>query len=235
MNKLSNKTLDVVSDIQNKIINHILKPGDHLSPLRDLAMQYNTSRSVINSAVHILSTQGYLDVVPRHYIAVNDFLYSGSLDIVRNIYMFSEGNLKRKTIEEVLSIRQLVELDAIDRIIRFAVSIDKLKAINAEEVKWLNKVNPNINEMIELDCQFHECLVSISGNSVLFLLYMSFKEIEHDLVKKFYISKEEVSSVVGTHTSFITAMLLNNGVEAKQIWQKLLLQGEQTVLHEFTK
>ena len=78
------------------IINGELNPGDKLEPLRELADKYHTSRSVINSAIHILTTKGYLKIKPRHYVQVNDFLYSGSLDIMKDIYFESNEKLKSK-------------------------------------------------------------------------------------------------------------------------------------------
>ncbi|MBU1145183.1 MAG: GntR family transcriptional regulator [Firmicutes bacterium] len=230
MNKPLNKTLDVVKDIQDKIINNSLKSEDKLLPLRELAISYNTSRSVINAAIHILSTKGYVSVSSRHFVVVNDFLYSGSLDVVRDIYSQSRGTLRKKTIEEVLSIRKLVELDALDNIIINRRNIDKLNEILRLEINWVEKEKENLEEICNLDCEFHECLVKTSGNAVLFLLYRSFKDIEHDLVRRFYESKHEVMNVVSSHKALIFAIESQNIVDSKNIWRNLLEEGEKVVL-----
>lgn len=231
MPNISNKTTEVVKDIKYKIINNILHPGDKLLPLRDLAIEYNTSRSVINSAIHILSTNGYLKVKPRHYVLVNDFLYSGSLEIVRDIYNLSENNLKKKTLEEVMSIRLLVELDAVKKIIDNKRELSELKRVYENEKKCFMLDNYNQNKIIDLDCEFHETLVSISGNSVLFLLYMSFKEIEHDLVKTFYDNRDKVSNIINTHEALIDSLESQNLQEALVIWKALLEKGEEVVIN----
>ncbi len=231
MLKISNKTNEVVIDIKYKIINNILHPGDKLLPLRDLAIEYNTSRSVINSAIHILSTNGYLKVKPRHYVLVNDFLYSGSLEIVRDIYNLSENNLKKKTLKEVLSIRLLVELDAVKNIINNKRDLSELKEVYDNEKECFMLDNYNQKKIIDLDCKFHETLVSTSGNSVLFLLYMSFKEIEQDLVKTFYDNRGKVLNILSSHQALIDALQNQNLEEALVIWKALLLKGEEVVIN----
>lgn len=232
MTKIANKTFDVVKDIQNKIINRVLKPGDKLLPLREMAIQYDTSRSVINSAIHILSTKGYLEVNPRHYVQVNDFLYSGSLDVVKDIYKESIGELRSKTIKEVLKIRLFAELDAIKQIIDNKKTINKLKNILEREQKYIEHSVFKIEDIVKLDCEFHENLVGCSDNSVLFLLYMSFKDIQLDLVNRFYCSKTKFANVIKVHNELVQAIILEDKAKALLIWTALLKKGEKVVLSE---
>lgn len=227
---LMSKTNEVVRDIKDKIINHVLKPGDKLLPLRELATEYNTSRSVINSAIHILSAKGYLEVNPRHFVMVTDFLYSGSLEIVQDIYHLSRNDLKKKTLREVLSLRFLVELDAIENIVKTNRNIDKLIDILNKEKACLNSKDYRQKDIIKLDCNFHETLVYSANNSVLFLLYMSFNEIEHDLVKKFYDNKVQASNIISNHEILVEAIKTGNIDKAKEIWTSVLKQGEDIVL-----
>ncbi len=232
MEETANKTVDVVKDIQNKIINRELCPGDKLLPLRDLAIEYGTSRSVINSAIHILSTKGYLKVYPRHYVQVNDFLYSGSLDVIKDIYNDSIGELRSKTIKEVLNIRLFAELDAIKHIIDNKESISKLENILEKEKEYLKVPVFNVEDIAKLDCEFHEKLVSCSNNSVLFLLYMSFKDIQFDLVKRFYYSKAKFANIINAHNALVQSLLLKDKEKALLIWTELLKKGEDVVLGE---
>ncbi len=232
MSKISNKTLEVVEDIQKKIINGILNPGDRLLPLRELATEYDTSRSVINSAIHILSTKGYLKINPRHFVEVNDFLYSGSLDIVKDIYFESKDELRVNTIKEVLDIRMFAETDAIRQIIQNNLPFDELKSILEKEKALINTHTSDLDKMVALDCEFHECLVKTSKHSVLFLLYMSFKSIELDLVSKFYDHPNLFKSVVNAHEELISCLESNNLSKAIETWTGLLEQGEQVVLEK---
>jgi len=231
VNNEVNKTAEIVKDIEYKIINHILKPKEKLLPLRELAESYETSRSVINAAIHILSTKGYVTVTPRHYVEVNDYLESGSLDVVRDIYHFSSGNLKIKTIQEVLEIRRIVELRAIEDIVMKKESIEPLKKIYEEELTWLSESN-EIQTLVPLDCAFHECIVKSSGNNVLYLLYGSFKEIEMSLIEKFYHTKTQAKKVIDNHLKLLEALLNQKVEEAKAIWSEVLKDGENVVLKE---
>lgn len=232
MPKENNKTIEVVEDIQKLIINGELNPGDKLEPLRELADKYHTSRSVINSAIHILTTKGYLKIKPRHYVQVNDFLYSGSLDIMKDIYFESNEKLKSKITKETLNIRLLAEIDAINQIINNNFSLDKLKDVLLKEKNVIKNELIDIEEMVLLDCEFHETLVKSSGNTVLFLLFMAFKEIELDLVRKFYNSRSRFKKVVQIHDELVLLIENKNKDKAIEIWDKLLKQGAEVVLSE---
>ncbi len=232
MPKEKNKTVEVVKDIQKSIINGQLNPGDKLEPLRELADKYHTSRSVINSAIHILTTKGYLKIVPRHYVQINDFLYSGSLEIMQDIYFESNQELKIKIIKETLNIRLLAEIEAISQIINNNYSLDNLKDILLKEKNVLRNELVDIEEMVLLDCDFHETLVKSSGNTVLFLLFMAFKEIELDLVRKFYNSRSRFQEVVQIHDELVLLLEDKNKGKAVEIWEKLLKQGAEVVLSE---
>ena len=230
MSKLNNKTIEVVKDIQRKIINKELKPKDRLLPLRELALEYNTSRSVINSAIHILSTKGYLNVNPRHYVEVNNYLHTGTLDIIKDIYFESIGELKTKTIKEVLDIRLFAETDAIRQIIDNDLPINDLREILEREKALINNPIKDIDQIIDLDCKFHETLVKVSEHSVLLLLYMSFKEIEVDLVKEFYNTKEMFNTVIKSHEELVLYLNQKDKPKAIELWTELLKQGEAIVL-----
>lgn len=230
MSNKNNKTLLVVKDIQSNIINGLLNPGDKLLPLRDLAVKYDTSRSVINSAIHILSTKGYLKITPRHFVEINDFLHTGSLDVLKDIYFDSNQELKKKTILEVFNMRMIAELDAIKQIIDNKQPISDLESILHEEKMLLESSNHSIDKMIQLDCKYHECLVKSSNNSVLFLLYKSFNDIENDLVKKFYKYTKGLSSIITVHQKLVELIKLKKKKEAISLWSYLLLEGERVVL-----
>jgi DNA-binding FadR family transcriptional regulator len=226
MTVVSNKTLQVVNDIQNKIINQELLPGAKLLPLRELAISYDASRSVINSAIQILTTKGYLTVNPRQSIIVNDLWYSGSLDIVKDIYFSQNEKIKTRTISEVLSIRLMAELQAIDFIFaNNCVDLRDLESVLKNELEALSKQFVDISEIVRLDCQFHETLVKSANNSVLFLLYMSFKEIETDMVSRFYNHYVYATDIINSHRDLLTKIKSKDLNNAKTIWTKLLNHG----------
>ncbi|MDD3123098.1 MAG: GntR family transcriptional regulator [Candidatus Izemoplasmatales bacterium] len=236
MTLVSNKTLQVVNDIQNKIINQELLPGTKLLPLRELATSYEASRSVINSAIQILTTKGYLTVNPRQSIIVNDLWYSGSLDIVKDIYFSQNEAIKTKTVNEVLSIRLMAELQAIDFIFANNYSdLNDLENVLNKENEALSKQTVDICEIVKLDCQFHETLVKTANNSVLFLLYMSFKEIETDMVSLFYNHHVYAKDIIKSHGELLSNIKSKELNKARILWTDLLNHGAKIMSSEKIK
>jgi DNA-binding FadR family transcriptional regulator len=126
----------------------------------------------------------------------------------------------------------LAEIDAINQIINNNFSLDKLKDVLLKEKNVIKNELIDIEEMVLLDCEFHETLVKSSRNTVLFLLFMAFKEIELDLVRKFYNSRSRFIKVVQIHDELVLLIENKNKDKAIEIWDKLLKQGAEVVLSE---
>ncbi len=231
-----NKTLEVMADIQNQIISGRLKPLDKLMPLRDLAKEYQASRSVINSVIHVLSAKGYVTVRPRQGVIVNDIFESGTIDVINDIYFSDNIGLKSQIVKDVLSSRMMAEIEAIRQIIhKEKVDFTNLDLIVNKEVNWLEQKDREIDVLCELDHQFHAELVSLSCNKVLKLLYISFQYIEKSLIRKFYINLEFPKRVIDSHSNLIIALKAKNQDVAEKIWIDLLKEGEKETLNKLNR
>ena len=62
-----------VQALLEKILSGDLQVGDWLPPERDLAEQMGISRSSVNQAILQLSSQGFLEIVPRRGTVVRDY------------------------------------------------------------------------------------------------------------------------------------------------------------------
>lgn len=151
--QIQNKPLrdHVLAILHAAIVNGELKPGQILIEA-DLASQLGVSRAPLREAINILSTQGLVEIVPYHGTTVK--------------------KLARKDIEELYSVRSLMEGFAIQRIIlgdNTPAVIDQLRAIcdtmlSAAEAGDLREVN-------QIDRHFHDTLVASSGNDLLLNLW----------------------------------------------------------------
>ena len=151
--QIQNKPLrdHVLAILHAAIVNGELKPGQILIEA-DLAGQLGFSRAPLREAINILNTQGLVEIVPYHGTTVK--------------------KLARKDIEELYSVRSLMEGFAIKRIIlgeNTHAVIDQLRAIcdamlTAAEAGDLREVN-------QIDRHFHDTLVASSGNDLLVNLW----------------------------------------------------------------
>jgi len=231
MLKNASKTEKVVESIRNRIISGELIPGDKLPPLRELVSIYNASRSVINQAIGTLSAKGYLEVKPRQYIMVNDIWASGNLEIVNDVYFAPKSRYKSRAIREMLKARKMAEIASLGEITPDNIpNLSQLKIIYAEEKKWLGQKSADIGIIADLDSKFHEEVVSLSNNYVLSLLYLAFKNIGDDLIRKFYFCVNETDCPINWHGQFIEALENKDIGNAKIIWLKLLSKGEEVIL-----
>ena len=151
--QIQNKPLrdHVLAILHAAIVNGELKPGQILIEA-DLAGQLGVSRAPLREAINILNTQGLVEIVPYHGTTVK--------------------KLARKDIEELYSVRSLMEGFAIKRIIlgeNTHAVIDQLRTIcdamlTAAEAGDLREVN-------QIDRHFHDTLVASSGNDLLVNLW----------------------------------------------------------------
>ncbi|GEM_PF-1250479 len=232
MNAKANKTQELMTDIQNQIISGRLKPLDKLMPLRDLAKEYQASRSVINSAIHVLSAKGYVTIRPRQGVIVNAILETGTTDLIKDIYFSDNAKLKSQIVKDVLSTRMMAEIEAIRQIFhKEKVDYTNLDLIISKEAVWLERKEQALEELCELDHLFHQELVSLSGNKVLKLLYISFQDIEKSLIQMFYENLELPNKVINSHLSLVRALKTKNQDLAEKIWIDLLEEGERETLN----
>jgi DNA-binding FadR family transcriptional regulator len=231
MKKKPNRTEELVRDLQNQIISGAMKPGQRLMPLREIAASYGLSRSVVNSAISTLSAQGYLRIVPRHYIVVEDFLQSGSLDVLEDVFHSGNHQLKVKMIQDVLSCRMMVENHSLREAFRKpALDLFPLETVLRKEAEWLRNPEGVRHELFRIDLDFHEALIRLSENLATTLIYHSFQYLAVPMVRLFYETPEVVQFVFKNHSLIFQALSEGDEENGIRLLHDLLEHGEKKVL-----
>lgn len=136
----------VLDALREAIITGELKPGQTLIEM-DLAQQLGVSRAPLREALQILSREGLVDTMP----------YKGTL--VRH--------LTRRDIEELYSLRSVLETFALQRIIAQRPD-EASQQLNAIYQEMLNAAQMgNINQVNEIDRRFHDTLIALSEHHLL--------------------------------------------------------------------
>lgn len=161
-----------VQQLQGMILSGELPMGAQLPPERELARQMQVSRAVVNGGLAELSKQGFLEVRPRQGTCVADYRRKGNLGTLIAIMEYQGGVLGKDEIRSILEVRRALEHLAAERAIRYAP--DESLAQLGEIVARL-KDAANAAQAAEIAFTFQHELALSGGNSILPLIYYSFK------------------------------------------------------------
>jgi DNA-binding FadR family transcriptional regulator len=163
-----------VKQVEEKILSGELPVGSKIPPERELAEQMKVSRAVVNGGISELRRKGFLEVRPRQGTYVADFSRNGNLQTLIALLEYRGDKLDKAGIRAILEIRTALEQLAVNLIIDTASmeAIDHLETM-AEELKSTD----SIQKAALIAFQYHHELAYLAGNTVLTLIYSSFKEI----------------------------------------------------------
>lgn len=172
--KLSSPSLKdlFVQQLQGMILSGALPVGTQLPPERALAEQMHVSRTVVNSGLAELSEQGFLEVRPRQGTCVADYRRKGNLSTLIAIMQYKGGVLGREEIRSILEVRRALEHLAAERAILYA-SDQGLERLG--EALALLTAAPSAGQAAEAAFGFQHELALVGGNSIVPLIYYSFK------------------------------------------------------------
>lgn len=183
--KLSAPTLKelFVEQLENLILSGKLSIGEKLPSERELADSMQVSRSVVNAGLAEIADKGFLEIVPRSGTYVADYRKKGKLDTLISIMKFNGGTLPDPDILSILQIRKVLTALALELAI---------PRITDEEIQQLftcsaqfDKTNDCV-KAAELVFDFDHLLSGFSGNTLLPLIFYSFKAPNTTLFERYF-------------------------------------------------
>lgn len=164
-----------VQQLQDMILSGELAVGAKLPPERELCQQMHVSRAVVNSGIAELARQGFVEARPRQGNYVADYRRNGNMDTLMAIMHYNGGLLAKDEIRSILEVRWGLEQMAVRRAIENAQ--DKELEALGEFVEALGSESapPSPAQAAELAFKFHHGMTLTGGNSILPLIYSSFK------------------------------------------------------------
>ena len=163
-----------VNQLQDRILSGDLPAGTRLPAERELCAQMRVSRAVVNAGITELARQGFLEVRPRQGTYVADYRRAGNMDTLMAIMRYNGGVLGHDEIRSILEVRWGLEQMAIARAIDYA-SDDALKALETHVNALGTMPLPSPAQAAEIAFRFHHEMTLSGGNSILPLIYSSFK------------------------------------------------------------
>lgn len=161
-----------VQQLRGMILSGELPVGTPLPPERDLARQMQVSRAVVNGGMAELAKQGFVEVHPRQGAVVADYRQHGNLDTLIAIMEYQGGVLGNEEVQSILEVRRALEHLAVSNTIRRASQrdLDRLGKLLAAIAECDTPA-----QAAEAAWNYQHELALVSGNSILPLIYYSFK------------------------------------------------------------
>jgi len=161
------------------------KPGEYLNTaqvMNDLAM----GRTPINQAIHRLSNEGLLQIIPRKGVMVSPLSVDDALELIE--VRLANEMLCMRLASSRISAQDIASLEAINQQIEVATQ------------------QRDRDGMMLLDNQFHQQLAKIAGNKML----MDILSVLHAQAQRFWassLSKEgHMQEVIEEHQAIINAL-----------------------------
>lgn len=223
LNHIDNKPLRdrVLDALRDAIVSAELKPGEPLIEL-ELSAQLGVSRAPLREAIQILSREGLVETMP----------YRGA--IVRN--------LSRRDIEELYSLRSVLESFAVQRIIERndAEQVTRLRAVfenmlTAAQGGDLKAVN-------NLDREFHDTLIELSDHNLLVMTWSSVSMRVRQVMALRNRRNSDITRIAYNHLPIIEAIEKADETEALRLIREhvassgdLLAENWDTVMESLTQ
>lgn len=163
-----------VQQLQDRILSDDLPMGTRLPPERELCQQMHVSRAVVNAGITELARQGFLEVRPRQGTYVADYRRNGNMDTLMAIMHYNGGVLGKDEIRSILEVRWGLEQMAVARAIDHASDTD-LENLGQHVTALGTSPLPSPIHAAEIAFRFHHEMTLTGGNSILPLIYSSFK------------------------------------------------------------
>lgn len=194
----------IVDAVKKMIINKELRVGDRLPPEHELVKKFSKSRGCVREAIKILESFGILEVRQGDGTYVCASAGAGMFDALF-FQIIAEGS----DFDELQSLREMLEVGIMRQVIGSATMQDVERICQVENrLKRVIEEKGDLEELVDLDMEFHRTITEMTGNRVLQEVYKNLIEIFRPYILKSYEQQRSEShySVLLHHELFIQAI-----------------------------
>lgn len=220
---------EVAHQIVQRISEGRLQEGDALPPARELALQLNVSRPILQEALSILQIQGYVSILHGKGVFVKD----PNSDILNvPIETWLKDNIK--FVEDFYQARLAVEPLCAKLAAKNATPHDiaSLKMLLAEAGPLFNGSNASI--LVGIDIDFHSKIAEIAKNEFLQKMLNAVITPEYDIRKVVLRLPNHQKVTHNDHAEIFDAIAAHDPQRAQQA-MVTALERPLTVIREFMK
>ncbi|MFD1606972.1 FadR/GntR family transcriptional regulator [Oceanobacillus luteolus] len=203
--------IEVVASIKDKINEGVLEEGEKLPSERELSIEYNVSRNVIREAISVLRDEGLVTV----YAGKGSYITKPDPTMITETIKRVMSNYNT-TLENILEVREGLELSIIKNVIKRA-SPDDIRKLN-EIYESMDENKMNITRFVKLDERFHLSLAESSKNPLYVVLLQTFIEMTQHVFFEFTkLIPESVEQAQEHHLKLVLAIEERNEALALDI------------------
>lgn len=161
-----------IQELETLILSGKLPIGEKLPPERELAKSMQVSRAVVNAGIVELARKGFLMIKPRVGTFVADYRRNGTIETLIAIMNYNGGVLRDAEIRSILELRIALNIMAVELCIP-KITDDEMDILKGY-VKQMEETD-SPEAACEIAFQFQHELALLSGNTLLPLIFFSFK------------------------------------------------------------
>lgn len=208
----------IVAQIEERILDGDLNPGDQLPAERDLAEQFGVSRTVIREAMKALTQSGLVVIQPGRGTFVTDstsMVMRHSLDML--VRVGHETGVK-----DLIEVREILEPE-IAALAAVRASDEDILAME-EAVNAMEMAMDDTETFIEADLDFHLALAQGADNTLIPVLIDTLVDLLREHRKRAAGVKGGLQRGQAYHKLILEAIRNNNADAARDAMQAHLVQ-----------
>ncbi|MEY3028669.1 MAG: hypothetical protein RL198_66 [Actinomycetota bacterium] len=207
------RKIDIVHDIQNRVLSGEWVQGSQLPSERELAIEYGVSRPVIREALAGLVELGFIEIHPGR----GSFVRGVKIDDL-------SGSLTRAATLAKISARDLV-------VARLGLECSAAELAAKQEPRPEDKLRAALQEhseasslqtLADTDLAFHETVVAASGNPLMVLMFGAIRNQVHALMLRSHSDPNVQREGEPYHERIVQAIADGDPIAARELMREHL-------------
>jgi DNA-binding FadR family transcriptional regulator len=215
--------LEVMTNLEQMIMDESLKIGDKLPPEHVLAQRFGVSRNVLREAIKGLNERGLIEVKPGKGAFVAKPTLRMLTDMLNRLVVL--GGISAKHLYEI---RLPLEVMCAGLAAQRASSehIEKLK----ELVQQMPKAAENIESWCDIDIQFHLTISEATANPLIQSILVPLHGLLVRIFAAGYREQGEVTKGLNAHRKVFRAIKSGDKTAAENAMKEHILHSENVVM-----
>lgn len=215
----------VAAQVEQRILNGELHNGDRLPTERELAEQFQVSRTAVREALKILAQKGLVDMKPGRGTIVIDGAHAAlqdSLGLVIKLQLGEIGGSKN-----LVEVREILEVEIAG--LAAARATEKEIARMSDAVEIMDRSLHDADRFIAADNQFHEALALATQNTLILVLIQSIVNLLSEQRKQIFATGDGPLRGQIHHKRILQSIIEHDPETARLAMRAHLLQVREDV------
>jgi GntR family transcriptional repressor for pyruvate dehydrogenase complex len=218
-------TSRVTGQVEQLILDDLLRPGDKLPAERDLATRFQVSRTVVREAIRSLAARGLVEVRQGRGTTVSA---PSIQSVTQPLTLLLRGNQRDLDHKKILEVRRSLEIEiaGIAALRRTSNDLDTLEQILEDRTA----TKSSREQFIEWDVAFHAALARATQNELFSLLLESVATVMRKVREVGFDVPGTPERAYAFHRRILDQIIKANSAGARRAMQEHLAESEQTML-----